>query len=180
MYYESTYLEHHGIKGQRWGVRRYQNTDGSYTKAGLARYKKAYSSYEKAQKEYDRAPSRQNKIKLKIAKREEKQSYRALSRSYQADRGKELYEQGYTSKKVKKQNTRRSVALMVGASLASVGATAIGAPLLSGAVLAGTVATKTVMTVDAGLKLNDLNAYYEKQYMEKGAGSAEYRVGWKK
>ena len=40
MYYESNYLEHHGIKGQRWGVRRYQNYDGSYTKAGLTRYQK--------------------------------------------------------------------------------------------------------------------------------------------
>lgn len=30
-------LVHHGIKGQRWGVRRYQNPDGTYTAAGLAR-----------------------------------------------------------------------------------------------------------------------------------------------
>lgn len=29
-----SYLAHHGIKGQRWGVRRYQNSDGSYTSAG--------------------------------------------------------------------------------------------------------------------------------------------------
>jgi len=34
----STYLEHHGIKGQRWGVRRFQNNDGSYTAAGKRRY----------------------------------------------------------------------------------------------------------------------------------------------
>ena len=27
-------LMHHGIKGMHWGVRRYQNTDGSYTAAG--------------------------------------------------------------------------------------------------------------------------------------------------
>ncbi len=27
-------LFHHGIKGQKWGVRRYQNEDGSYTEAG--------------------------------------------------------------------------------------------------------------------------------------------------
>lgn len=31
-------LYHHGIKGQRWGVRRYQNADGSLTAAGQKRY----------------------------------------------------------------------------------------------------------------------------------------------
>ena len=31
-------LYHHGIKGQRWGVRRYQNEDGSLTPAGERRY----------------------------------------------------------------------------------------------------------------------------------------------
>lgn len=28
------YLEHHGIKGQKWGVRRFQNTNGAYTVEG--------------------------------------------------------------------------------------------------------------------------------------------------
>lgn len=32
------YLAHHGIKGQKWGVRRFQNSDGSYTEAGKQRY----------------------------------------------------------------------------------------------------------------------------------------------
>lgn len=36
-------LEHHGIKGQRWGVRRYQNADGSLTDAGSKRYAKKKS-----------------------------------------------------------------------------------------------------------------------------------------
>jgi hypothetical protein len=32
------YLAHHGILGQRWGVRRFQNKDGSLTNAGEKRY----------------------------------------------------------------------------------------------------------------------------------------------
>ena len=31
-------LYHHGIKGQKWGVRRFQNEDGSLTPAGKKRY----------------------------------------------------------------------------------------------------------------------------------------------
>lgn len=31
-------LYHHGIKGMKWGIRRFQNADGSLTKAGKKRY----------------------------------------------------------------------------------------------------------------------------------------------
>lgn len=34
----SNELYHHGIKGQKWGVRRYQNPDGTLTAAGRKRY----------------------------------------------------------------------------------------------------------------------------------------------
>ena len=36
-YVVSNELYHHGIKGQRWGVRRFQNADGSLKKAGIKR-----------------------------------------------------------------------------------------------------------------------------------------------
>ena len=38
MLLEDNYLAHYGIKGQRWGVRRFQNNDGTYTPAGRERY----------------------------------------------------------------------------------------------------------------------------------------------
>ena len=41
MQYKITYsdsLAHHGIKGMHWGVRRFQNADGTYTDAGKKRY----------------------------------------------------------------------------------------------------------------------------------------------
>ena len=36
---EGTYLAHHGVKGQRWGVRRFQNPDGSLTEKRKRRMK---------------------------------------------------------------------------------------------------------------------------------------------
>ena len=51
----SVYLAHHGILGQRWGIRRYQNPDGSLTPAGVRHLEKqdakwAKKNYEKAYK----------------------------------------------------------------------------------------------------------------------------------
>lgn len=39
-----TYLEHHGILGMHWGIRRYQNPDGTLTEAGKKRYRNSDGS----------------------------------------------------------------------------------------------------------------------------------------
>ena len=38
-YISEDYLEHHGVLGQKWGVRRYQNLDGTLTTEGKKRLK---------------------------------------------------------------------------------------------------------------------------------------------
>lgn len=37
------YLAHHGVKGQKWGIRRYQNEDGTLTPEGQKKYGWYYS-----------------------------------------------------------------------------------------------------------------------------------------
>ena len=44
----SNYLMHHGVKGQKWGVRRYQNLDGSLTARGKKRVNIRNKALEKA------------------------------------------------------------------------------------------------------------------------------------
>ena len=43
IHYDSV-IEHHGIKGQKWGVRRYQNPDGTLTPLGREKFAKVASS----------------------------------------------------------------------------------------------------------------------------------------
>ena len=74
--YEEEYLAHHGTKGQRWGVRRFQNSDGSLTAAGKLRYsvdkKVDPKSAEKLKKRHVKEDAKLERLKIKEAAKNEK------------------------------------------------------------------------------------------------------------
>lgn len=82
------YLKHHGILGQKWGVRRYQNLDGSLTEEGKARRQKYidkqikennkyYEGYKKKyQKKADESTGRTKKKYLDMYKSAEESRQR--------------------------------------------------------------------------------------------------------
>lgn len=61
-------LQHHGVTGMKWGVRRYQNKDGTLTAAGKKRYAKEMEKL----KEQEKIAKNKAKTRAMIDKLEEK------------------------------------------------------------------------------------------------------------
>ena len=58
-------LEHHGILGQKWGLRRYQNEDGSLTEAGKRRYSREVAKEQRVARSIEKSERR---MRIKEAK----------------------------------------------------------------------------------------------------------------
>lgn len=76
------YLEHHGILGMKWGVRRYQNKDGTLTAAGRKRYLNDDGSYnETAKKEIPTTAMNTTELKAAVDRLDLNRRYSDLTRS---------------------------------------------------------------------------------------------------
>ena len=73
---DNTELTHWGIKGMRWGVRRYQNADGTLTEKGKKRYDKEMESLKREAKILKNRQRTQAKMDKLDAKRKEVEDLR--------------------------------------------------------------------------------------------------------
>lgn len=72
-------LFHWGVKGMKWGVRRYQNKDGSLTTKGRKRYSDAHDDYKRA---HDKKPISQmstKELKERNDRLQQEQNYKRLT-----------------------------------------------------------------------------------------------------
>lgn len=63
------YLAHYGVKGMKWGVRRYRNKDGSLTSAGRRRYSDLRKEYGRLEDQMTYGKNANTKKNAQISKR---------------------------------------------------------------------------------------------------------------
>lgn len=85
---QENYLIHYGIKGQKWGLRRFQNEDRTLTEAGKVRYSKEGTENRKAQKKAakeEKKAARQAEKEAREAAKPESSTWKASEAKYLSD-----------------------------------------------------------------------------------------------
>ena len=164
-------LYHHGIKGMKWGVRRYESKGGSYTRRGIKKINKSFEDYDSAKqrrdsskKSGDKQGARLAKADMRAAKRQANRDYKSLKKDYKADQGKALYADGKTITGNLIKNTRAQSAIVAGSLLLNTALRATGnrkvANMVSNTVAIGGTAVNAFMAGKTMRENSRLRAYY--------------------
>ena len=95
---ENNYLTHHGIKGQKWGVRRYQTRDGKLTAAGKKRYDKDVETLKKEKADLDN--------KLKTINAEKKAQAKVEKLAKEVEEKRKAVSENSTKPKIEKKTDK--------------------------------------------------------------------------
>ena len=183
MYDETSTLAHYGVKGMKWGVRRYQNYDGTYIKRGLERYRKAEKEYESSKNKkkrlregYERRENSYSDYKIsanqyKKSKSELKKAYKSLKQDRAADIGRELYASGKTISGNNASATRNQIAISVGSVLVN--------RAIRSATGNSTMSTLSGKVIGAGATVANMHIYGKTQYENKKLRAYYARSRWK-
>lgn len=89
----NSYLQHWGIKGMKWGIRRYRNPDGTLTEAGKKRYLVTGDTTKKQYKKIASGAGRENRDRVQNQLAEAMRSNKKLQRNAdeQAELKRDLY-----------------------------------------------------------------------------------------
>ena len=124
-------LYHHGIKGQKWGIRRFQNEDGTLTEEGKARY--GANSVEEMNKTSQKIYNIDRKKALKDALKERKQLSKEVGKETADNQIKEKFGK-ITAEDIMKADKNSKIGKNVAKG---AGIVAGSAALTVGAIMAG-------------------------------------------